>query len=290
MLRVSESQMFIKLIILFEFQFCLASLLISIAESAATGYGSGSGGYGSGGGGGGGGGAGAGSFINVGGNGAINALSNSGPIPAAIQSSHTVEIQTVPIPYNPVEPQVVEVDANILPLTIHFKSASSNINVVQSHQPGQVAQVQQTSSEDEPHHLLHEVTKPIIQEIREVITPYRRVVQEVRPVQEEIQTIVARGEHRQQPQQQQYNDFGAFNSGRPLNQQPYGGSNTYGSSSGTGISSLGGSVSILSGESGSRSSVPGSTGSVSSFAGKKSKSESSGVVTQERTKDYSKSS
>lgn len=40
--------------------------------------------------------------------------------------------------------------------------------------------------------------KPVIQELREIITPYRRVVQEILPVQEEIQTIIAKGEPRQQ--------------------------------------------------------------------------------------------
>jgi hypothetical protein len=94
------------------------------------------------------------------------------------------------------QPQVVEVDAGQLPLTIHFKSASSNINVVQTHQPSDAGEIKQTSSEDEPHRLVHEVTKPIIQEVREIITPFRRVIQEIRPVQEEIQTIVARGEPR----------------------------------------------------------------------------------------------
>jgi hypothetical protein len=94
------------------------------------------------------------------------------------------------------QPQIVEVDAGQLPLTIHFKSASSNINVVQTHQPSDAGEIKQTSSEDEPHRLVHEVTKPIIQEVREIITPFRRVIQEIRPVQEEIQTIVARGEPR----------------------------------------------------------------------------------------------
>jgi len=36
----------------------------------------------------------------------------------------------------------------------------------------------------------HTVTKPIFQEVREVITPYRKITQEVQPVQEEIRTIV----------------------------------------------------------------------------------------------------
>lgn len=48
---------------------------------------------------------------------------------------------------------------------------------------------------DEPHVLKHLVTKPIYQEVQEIISPHRRIVQKVEPVKEEIQTIVARGHH-----------------------------------------------------------------------------------------------
>jgi hypothetical protein len=106
-----------------------------------------------------------------------------------------VEIKQVSLPSEPVQPQTILVDAGILPLTILFRSASSSLNVLQQHQGG-TGDTQQTSSEDEPHRLIHEVTKPIIQEVREVITPYRRVTQEIQPVIEDIQTIVARGDGR----------------------------------------------------------------------------------------------
>lgn len=100
------------------------------------------------------------------------------------------------VPQELPQPQIVEVEAGNLPLTIHFKSASSALNVVQTHQPGNAGEPQHTSSEDEPHRLVHEVTKPVIQEVREIITPFRRVIQEIKPVQEEIQTIIAKGEPR----------------------------------------------------------------------------------------------
>ena len=270
-------------------QICFASLLLTVCQSAATG-----GGYGGSSGGGYGGGSSGSSGRGFGGGAAsygtgptMTALPNNGPINAAVQSTHTVEIQTVPIPHNPVEPQLIEVDASSLPLTIHFKSASSNINVVQSHQPGQPGQMQQTQSEDEPHHLLHEVTKPIIQEVREVITPYRRVVQEVRPVQEEIQTIVARGEPRQQIQQQQQ-QFNGYSGA--VAQSGYGSSGGYGGYGGPsgGVSVLGGSVSLLSYTSARTTGSP----ALSTFSGsgKKGKSDGSGPVTQQQTKDYAKAS
>lgn len=163
-----------------------------VASCQASGYGGGAGGYGgsAGGGVGGGGGSSGGSGV-----GPVSGF-GGGPVTAAVQSSHTVEIRHVNVPMELPQPQIVEVEAGNLPLTIHFKSASSALNVVQTHQPGLAGDPQHTTSEDEPHRLVHEVTKPVIQEVREIITPYRRVIQEIKPVQEEIQTIIAKGEPR----------------------------------------------------------------------------------------------
>jgi hypothetical protein len=61
---------------------------------------------------------------------------------------------------------------------------------------GVVQEVEHTSSEDQPHRVMHEVVKPVIQEIHEIIQPYRRVVQQIQPVLEEVHTIVAKGEPR----------------------------------------------------------------------------------------------
>lgn len=112
-------------------------------------------------------------------------------IPAAVQSRHQVEFRDVPSTGS-VNPTTIEVGANSVPLNILFRSASSNLNIQQAHDGAQ-GSTQETSSEDEPHRLIHSVTKPIIQEVREVITPYRKITQEIKPVQEEILTIVARG-------------------------------------------------------------------------------------------------
>jgi len=91
-----------------------------------------------------------------------------------------------------VQPTTIEVGANSVPLNILFRSASSNLNVQQYHE-GAKGGYQESQSEDEPHILKHTVKKPIYQEVREVISPYRKITQEIKPVQEEIQTIVARG-------------------------------------------------------------------------------------------------
>ena len=49
-----------------------------------------------------------------------------------------------------------------------------------------------TTSHEEPHRVIHEVIRPIIQEVHEIIQPYRRVVQQVQPVIEEVRTVIAK--------------------------------------------------------------------------------------------------
>ncbi|OTF69514.1 hypothetical protein BLA29_012443, partial [Euroglyphus maynei] len=102
---------------------------------------------------------------------------------------------------------------------IIFRSASSSLNVLQRHQ-GSTGDTQESSSEDEPHRLLHTVTKPIIQEIHEVISPYRKIVQEVHPVQEEIKTVVAKNSNNlNNHNNQQYQTVVAQRQPLMLNQQ-----------------------------------------------------------------------
>lgn len=166
--------------------FCLflsfQGLVILASVALAHGYGSMGGGYGGGGGysmgGGGYGGGGGGSGYG------------GGVIPAAILSRHNVQYYDVPST-GYIQPTTIEVGANHIPLNLLFRSASSNLNVQQVHM-GAKGSYQQSQSEDEPHILKHSVTKPIYQEVREVVMPYRKITQEIRPVQEEIQTLVAR--------------------------------------------------------------------------------------------------
>ena len=104
-------------------------------------------------------------------------------VQAAIQSRHQIEFRDVPSTGS-VAPTTIEVGAGQVPLNILFRSASSNLNVQQAHDGAQ-GSTQESDSEDEPHILKHSVTKPIIQEVREIITPSRKIVQEIQPVQEE---------------------------------------------------------------------------------------------------------
>src|SRR6218665_109094 len=141
----------------------------------AGGYGGGFGGYGGGFGGYGGGG--------YGGHGAV--------VPAAVISHHNIKHYDVPSSGH-IYPTTIDVPANVLPVNFIFRSASSMINVQQKHECAS-GSFKETHSQDEPHILKHTVTKPIIQEVREVISPFRRIQQTVEPVREEIMTMVARG-------------------------------------------------------------------------------------------------
>ena len=102
-------------------------------------------------------------------------------------------MKDVDIPSEPINPQTISEGSQGVPITFVFNSASTPIKLVQQHQ-GSAPQTQETESEDEPDRLKHTVTKPIIQDVREIIIPYRRVTQQVKPVVEEIKTIIARGE------------------------------------------------------------------------------------------------
>lgn len=119
---------------------------------------------------------------------------HGGLIPAAIQSRR--QIQFYDVPSNREDAEAITVEVGTSPaalLNIKFRSSSSPIAVDQDHEstPGSV---RETSSEDEPHRLIHTVTRPIFQEVHEVIKPFRKVTQEIQPVSEDIQTIVAKGD------------------------------------------------------------------------------------------------
>lgn len=111
-------------------------------------------------------------------------------VQAAIMSRQNIEFRDVPSSgmMNPVN---IEVGASPIPINFVFRSVSSNLNVQQQHEGAQ-GSTQESSSTDEAHRLVHSVTKPIIQEVRETISPFRRITQEIQPVQEDIQTIVSR--------------------------------------------------------------------------------------------------
>ena len=118
------------------------------------------------------------------------------PLAAAIKSMRTVEVKELQDDYQNAEPQVIDIAPSALPIVINFRTSASAIKIHQTHERGEPQEVQQTQSEDEPQFLKHQVTKPVIQEVHEIIMPYRKIIQEIRPVEEQIKTIVARGKER----------------------------------------------------------------------------------------------
>nr|XP_046912697.1 RNA polymerase II degradation factor 1-like [Dermatophagoides farinae] len=93
-------------------------------------------------------------------------------------------------------PQVIEIGGSELPLEIHFKSSSSRINIKQSHETDEGQTIGPMKTNSKPMRIIHENYKPVIAEIREIITPYRKVFQEIQPVMEEIHTVVTQGKKR----------------------------------------------------------------------------------------------
>ena len=55
--------------------------------------------------------------------------------------------------------------------------------------------VEETSSEAEPHRMRHRVIKPVIQEVTEFIQPYRHHIQHIQPMIEDIRTVVSEKSH-----------------------------------------------------------------------------------------------
>ena len=121
---------------------------------------------------------------------------------AAVQSRRSLGFIDVPTTYSAPTPLTVDVPANVQPLNFLMRSQSSPLNLDTVHQssPGSY---QETSSVDEPHVRVHNVQRPILQQVNEIISPYRQIRQQVQPVQENIEQVVARG-YQQQPAQLAY--------------------------------------------------------------------------------------
>ena len=127
---------------------------------------------------------------------------SGGVVTGAVQSSQrSIGFIDVPSTYSNPAPLTIDVPASAQPLNFLLRSKSSplNLDTVHEAQPGSY---QETSSVDEPHVRVHNVQRPIIQKVNEIISPVRQISQQVQPVQEEVQQILARGY--QQPQQLQY--------------------------------------------------------------------------------------
>lgn len=90
------------------------------------------------------------------------------------------------------ETQIIDVIPEEQPIEIVFRSSSARVSVKQIHMPVSHQEVETTRTEEKPQRVLHQLVRPIVQEVVEIIQPYRRVTQEIRPVLEEIRTVVAK--------------------------------------------------------------------------------------------------
>lgn len=115
------------------------------------------------------------------------------PVSLAVRSTQNIQYYDIPSVQTAAQPYQVMVESQSVPMTMMFRTYSSPMNVRHQHVTSQ-GSVQETHSQDEPHVLRHTIHKPILQEIREVIAPMRTIRQEVRPVEENIQTLVARSQ------------------------------------------------------------------------------------------------
>ena len=118
--------------------------------------------------------------------------SGYGSIPAAVYSRFSDRTVYVDTPLTRVPQASVDIDSGDLPLALNFRSRSSRITASQSN-IGQPGYSRSDSSVDEPIRLNYQITRPVQQEVREIVVPTRNIVQEVRPVQENVERIVSTG-------------------------------------------------------------------------------------------------
>lgn len=60
-------------------------------------------------------------------------------------------------------------NAPVQPVNVHYKSQSAPLNVQHTHIPAPAPETKLSRSEEEPHKIIHEVVRPVIQEVREII-------------------------------------------------------------------------------------------------------------------------
>ncbi|KAH9404566.1 hypothetical protein TYRP_000392 [Tyrophagus putrescentiae] len=113
-----------------------------------------------------------------------------GPLSVPVFSQHSVQIVPVHVEAPYLQPQLVSVEPSVSAIQLLFKTASSPLLVKQKHFASPGAVYQATQSADYPHVLRHVVHKPVLQEVREVIQPYRTITTQIQPVQERVHTIL----------------------------------------------------------------------------------------------------
>lgn len=73
------------------------------------------------------------------------------------------------------EPQIIDVEPDTVPIQVVFRSRSTRVQVQQIHTPSKVEEVETSRTEEEPQRVKHQLFRPVIQEVLEIIQPYRMV-------------------------------------------------------------------------------------------------------------------
>lgn len=123
----------------------------------------------------------------------VDHYGSSGPIEAAIKSRQS--IRTIPVGSSRSgggRSPTIDINSGSNVITLRFNTVSSKINALQKH-TGSGGSVKKSDFTDEPDLLIQNVQKPVVQKVNEIISPFRKVSQEIRPVQEQIETIIAKG-------------------------------------------------------------------------------------------------
>ena len=109
------------------------------------------------------------------------------------------------------KPHIVDIDTESAPMVLRFNSATSKIKIQQNHRKNN-GEVEESRHIEEPHHFKLHVHKPVIQDVHEVITPFRNIYQEIRPVVENVQIVVTKASSKnkknshKKPQDNNYDD------------------------------------------------------------------------------------
>nr|XP_046912747.1 GATA zinc finger domain-containing protein 14-like [Dermatophagoides farinae] len=94
----------------------------------------------------------------------------------------------------PYKPSVIELPSSqpVLPIVFNFKTKLSPVITKTTHKSSpQSSSVQYFETHEPPHYREHIVHKPIFQDFKEIIVPYRVYVQEIQPVSEFRHTIAS---------------------------------------------------------------------------------------------------
>lgn len=116
----------------------------------------------------------------------------SKPIQAAIISRHYLKFKPVKSSQKQQKIPEIIIQSEASPITLKFMSQSSSLKVEQEHQTGGGQEQEGSTEYDEPIVAKLTVKKPVYQEVREIIIPQRKIIQEIRPVKEIIKTIVSK--------------------------------------------------------------------------------------------------